>query len=253
MSWKRKLANFLAKASGIQISPVGKAWSLIEPEQLHHFLDFFQVDCVFDVGANEGQYAQMLRMASYSGRIISFEPNPASAAIARDKAKHDALWQVLELALDAKSQNVDFNVMLDSQFSSLHSPDHSNVSGFEQFNSVVRKIKIQTVTLDSIFNQLRAEYNFQRPFLKLDTQGHDREITRGASSCISRFVGLQSELAFKCLYSESPTYYETLSHYESLGFRLSGLIPNNAGHFPDLFEADCLMYNSAFLLNPSSK
>jgi hypothetical protein len=49
---------------------------LFEEEHLRRFLRHFEVDCVFDVGANSGQYATMVReRAGYLGPIVSFEPN----------------------------------------------------------------------------------------------------------------------------------------------------------------------------------
>ena len=32
------------------------------------------IDCIFDVGANSGQYGVFLRALGYKGHIISFEP-----------------------------------------------------------------------------------------------------------------------------------------------------------------------------------
>lgn len=111
---------------------------------------------------------------------------------------------------------------------------------------MVQKVSIETVRLDDIYTSLQQEYGFTRPFLKLDTQGHDLEVVKGGAASIARFVGLQSELAPSQLYAGAPDYHTALLYYRELGFRLSGLIPNNAGHFPDLHEVDCLMYNPAF-------
>jgi FkbM family methyltransferase len=246
MSLKRRVIDAVVKPLGIEISRQGSAWALMEPEQLRRFLARFRVDCVFDVGANTGQYASRLRHIGFQGLIVSFEPNPAAAALLAKAARRDRAWLVKELALDSQARTLTFNVMQDSQFSSLHEPDHSRTAAFVEKNRVQRQLVLETDTLANLLPRLEMEYGFERPFLKLDTQGHDMDVVQGAGPLIRKFVGLQSELGLTALYKGAHDFREALDLYQSLGFRLSALIPNNAGAFPDLNEVDCLMYNTAF-------
>jgi FkbM family methyltransferase len=247
ITWKRRLADWLANYFGLQVAHRGAAWELIEPEQLQRFLTSFKVDCVLDVGANFGQYAERLRRIGFKGLIVSFEPIPAAVSAIMKAQGGEKLWVVKQIALDSHSRTLNFNVMKSTQFSSLHEPDLSGTAAFRDVNSVEQKISLQTQTLAEVLPALQAEFGFTRPFLKMDTQGHDVAVVQGAGNQISQFVGLQSELALTPLYQGVNTYYEALEYYRSLGFKLSGLIPNNAGHFPDLNEVDCLMYNPKFL------
>lgn len=243
----RQLATRFTQITGLSITRSGQGWELIEPEVLTRFLRAFRVDCVFDVGANVGQYAKRLRQIGYLGLIISFEPNPNAFQQLEDAARSDRRWIVSQTALDSEVRNVAFNVMKSDQFSSLHMPDHSTTNTFQHMNAIEATVPITTTTLDIIFTTLQAQFNFSRPFLKMDTQGHDSYVVAGGSKCLSNFVGLQSELSLTPLYQDSLGFAETLNLYRSKGFKLSALVPNNAGHFPDLHEIDCIMYNPAFL------
>ena len=248
--WKRgiqeqaqQFLNVSVRRLGLQVSRRGAGWELIEPEQLQRFLRYFDVDCVFDVGANAGQYGQRLREIGFTGRIISFEPNPETAARLRAAAAGDTSWTVKELALDSMSRPLTFNIMKSDQFSSLHQPDHSGTVAFKDMNAVTRTVSLQTQTIRDLFPALQAEFGFKRPYLKMDTQGHDVDVVRGADAYMAQFVGIQSELAITRLYQSAPDIHEALDYYQHLGFKLSSLVPNNAGHFPDLNEVDCIMYN----------
>jgi len=246
MTFKRRLIDGVAKPLGIEVVRKGSAWELVEAEQLRRFLREFRVDCVFDVGANTGQYAARLRRGGYDGLIISFEPLPQAASEVTKAAQRDSKWILKPLALDSHARTVNFNVMKHSQFSSLHEPDHSSTAAFVDENCVVEQLTIQTQTIASIYPALQAEHGFTRPFLKMDTQGHDVQVVQGAAAYISKFVGLQSELGLTTLYKGARDFHEALDYYRTLGFKLSALMPNNAGSFPDLNEVDCLMYNPAF-------
>lgn len=213
-------------------------------EQLHlkKLLAYLNADCVFDIGANQGQYAEMLRKhADFKGYIFSFEPNPHDAAIVRKRAANDAKWIVSELAISDKDGSAEFNIMHSSQFSSLSTPKHDDVQLFSHMNAVSKTITVQTERLETTLRRLQAEHGFARPFLKMDTQGYDVHIFKGSSNIVQAFVGLQSELAIAKLYADSVDFRDAIAEYERHGFTLSALVPNNAGHFPILVEADCIM------------
>jgi FkbM family methyltransferase len=243
MGWTRQVADVLCDAFGIAMARKGNAWTLIEPEQLSRFLKAFKVDCVFDVGANAGQYALRLRKLGYSGQIISFEPNPQLAETLNHLSSRDAKWHFEPSALDSVERTAEFNVMGESQLSSLHSPTQDGSDRYGEAFDVTQKVTLRTQTLAKVFPVLQGRFGFQRPFLKMDTQGHDLAVAEGAGDVLTRFVGLQSELALSPLYEDSANYARTIDFYRSKGFALSGLIPNNEGNFPDLLETDCLMYN----------
>lgn len=225
-----------------------------EIEHLRKIFQAYAVDCVFDVGANQGQYAQMLRKkVGYKGLIVSFEPIPAMAAQVREQASRDPLWVVCEQALSSSDGAQVLNVMRGSQFSSLSTPRHDEVGIFKNMNVVQEQVSVKTETLATAYKRLKEQHPFQRPFLKMDTQGYDVRIFRSGASVVQEFVGLQSELAIKKIYADSMDFKEALAEYSQAGFSLSALVPNNAGHFPLLVEVDCLMVRTDLIRDLASQ
>jgi FkbM family methyltransferase len=222
--------------------------TLPEKIYLSRLFPYLNIDCVFDVGANNGQYALMLRKhAGYRGRIISFEPIPSAAEKIRKLALNDPLWTVEEIALDEFGGIGEFNIMESDQFSSLGTPNHESTRDFIDANKSIKVIQVRKETLEEAYARLKKQYQFLKPFLKMDTQGFDVRISRGGKNIISQFLGLQSELAIHRLYQESVDFRDAISFYESLGFSLGSLVPNNGGGFPEMVEIDCIMVNKAML------
>lgn len=239
---KDLLTRIWRKATSLRLIDRRHLYKYWERDHLTRLLSHYDIDCVFDVGANYGQYATMLRKdVGYKGLILSFEPNPSAASHTKKLAQNDPLWHVEQIALSVADGSQSFHIMSDSQFSSLSSPKHDEIDLFREWNKVNQTIEVRTETITTAFRRLQAIHSFKRPFLKMDTQGYDVEIITHAGLALSDFIGLQSELAVKKLYEDSIDYKKAIETYESLGFEMSAFVPNNGGHFPYLVEIDCIM------------
>ena len=210
------MTNAISKVAGklmsLRLMDRRRLYTLPEQEHLRRLLSHLEIDCVFDVGANVGQYATMLRRkAGYKGRIISFEPIPEAADAVRRKSRNDPAWTVEQAALADEGGARVFNVMAGSEFSSLSQPKSDEVGRFAAMNRPVRSIMVATETLAEAYPRLKAQYGFRRPFLKMDTQGYDMSVLRGAGDIIREFAGFQSELSVRRIYEDATDFREALT------------------------------------------
>lgn len=243
---KRRLAKLIERVSGNLVIPPYELHLMHERVHLRRFFAHFDVDCVFDVGANAGQYATMLRdNVGFRGSIISYEPIPELVGRLRILSANDPNWHIEALALDREAGLAAFHVMAESEFSSFHIPSADQPKFTSAFNRIVRDVQVMRATVADEFAKWQSRLGFMRPFLKMDTQGNDYAVVKGAGKVMRNFVGLQSELAIRKLYADSIDFTEAIAAYQEHGFELSALVPNNAGHFPTLVEIDCVMFNRA--------
>ena len=243
VSIKRHIANGIERLSGNVVMPADQVHRAPERVHLRRFFRHFDVDCVFDVGANTGQYANLLRdEIGFRGPIISFEPIPEIAVQLKIEAARMGNWHIEAVALDREAGPAIFNVMARSTFSSLHQPAEDQPEIFRKMNVVAREVPVIRSTLAAELPKWQAKLGFKRPFLKMDTQGNDLAVVEGAGAALAAFVGLQSELTITRIYEGAVGYAETIEAYRARGFELSALVPNTAGHFPRLTEIDCIMF-----------
>lgn len=231
--WRvRRLANY-------RVVDTSRLYAYPEIQHLRRLFGRFSVDCVFDVGANQGQYGTMLRReVGYRGRIISFEPDPAAAAALRKAVRGDRNWEIRPVALADRRGTLRFNIMRDSQFNSLSNPRYDETTECIEANQVVSCIDVVTETLADAVSHARDTGPMMAPHLKMDTQGFDMPIVAACPQVVQTFVGVQTEVAFKRLYDTAAPARDVLAWYESHGFELSAIVPNNYGHFPVLIESD---------------
>jgi FkbM family methyltransferase len=258
LDWGKRVAEKLARRLGYVVLPAWHNNIIIPPSQeytfhaakhLHRLFPRLGIDCVIDVGANAGQYCSFLREeVGYIGWIFSFEPNPSLARLLEDKSRHDPKWSVEGCALGGTPGRLKFNIMADSEFSSFLAPRHEEVMLFREKNRVQEQVEVDVKTLDMVVPKLQERYGVKGIYLKLDTQGFDLEVLRGASNSLNQINALQFEAAIRKIYDNMPRYDEVIKYCEHRGFIISGIFPNNQGHFPILVEFDCYLVRESVVL-----
>ena len=198
-----------------------------------------QIDCVIDVGANTGQYGKFLRGLGYKGRIVSFEPVKSVFDGLQKHCSKDPLWTCHNLALGNRTEERMLNVYSSTVFSSLHAANAYSKEIWRSLEDVVPE-RVQVVRLDEVFNGMVAQLGSRRPFLKLDTQGHDQQVFDGAAGCLDHIQALQSELSLIPIYENTPPAHEVLKGFNDAGFFVSGMYPINREDSMAVIEYDCV-------------
>jgi FkbM family methyltransferase len=201
------------------------------------------INCVIDVGGNEGQFGLMLRELGYGGHIISFEPVESVYARLLERARVDPKWKVHNVALGNEDVVRTINVTKGAELHSFLTPsDYLNEHFEGSFADVVRREEVQLRRLDSIYDDVMQDIQAPKIFLKLDTQGYDLEVLKGAKDTIRHIVGLQSEVSVLPIYKNMPDYLEALGIYRSLGFALTGLFTvSREPRTLKVIDYDCVM------------
>ncbi|MGH9360482.1 MAG: FkbM family methyltransferase, partial [Thermoanaerobaculia bacterium] len=210
-----------------------------------HLLAVFSrlgIDCVLDVGAHRGEYGGFLRRIGYRGWIVSFEPVAESFRALAERARRDASWRALRLALGSEDRAARINVARHSDMASFLPPsrDLPDWPG----SPLVEPRGVETVEmrrLDGVLDGCLDGIPRPRIYLKLDTQGWDLEVVRGAAGCLGRVLALQSEVALRPIYRGMSGCRETIAELNLEGFEVSGLFPVARDTDLTLIEMDCVM------------
>jgi FkbM family methyltransferase len=198
------------------------------------------VTLVLDVGAQVGNYAGFLRWNGYRGRIISFEPVAANYEILSDRARNDVRWHPINVALGSEDGEAEINVAKSTDFSSFWTPNAYAVDEWEGAAEIDRTERVNVRRLDTLLPEILGTGRLPATFLKMDTQGWDLEVLRGARAVLGDMVALQSEVSVVPIYGSMPTMHESLARFQELGFSVSGLFPVGYDSNNRVVEFDCL-------------
>jgi Methyltransferase FkbM domain len=144
------------------------------------------------------------------------------------------------MALGETAGTTEINVSEASVFSSIL-PQRPAATAFSSQAAVVRVESIRLARLDDVFAELPQS---KFPFLKIDTQGYERQVLSGAEKCLARFVGVQMELPIMQLYEGTWRFHEAIAFMSERGFEISNLMQVNYDptDTASLVEVDCIFY-----------
>ncbi len=198
-----------------------------------------EIDCVLDVGANIGQYGASLRANGYKETIISFEPAAGSFRALEEKAAKDESWHVQRLALGTSNEEMILNVMQGTALSSFHEPNEYGKQCFAD-ESIDHQEKVPVRRLESVVSTMEPFKKAKNVFLKIDAQGHDLEVLRGAMGFLPKVALLQMELSIIPIYTGVPDWRDVITEVQNAGFVIAGLFAPFYRHGREIVELDGL-------------
>lgn len=211
---------------------------------LTFLLGELKTDVVFDVGANRGQFGTLLREIGYAGYILSFEPLSDAYQKLKQASAGDDKWHTYHFALGSVSETTEINFTNASEYTSFLDPSEYGKEVRSSQVQITEKEIVEVRRLDDLFEEVTSKCagTNQQFFLKMDTQGFDQEVFKGAEKSIEQIDGLQSEIAILPLYDGMPDYVESLVAFRKKGFELTGLFPVSRDEQSlILIEMDCVM------------
>jgi FkbM family methyltransferase len=202
----------------------------------------YDIRTVLDVGANEGQFARELRRWGYRGRVVSFEPLAAPFRDLEAKARDDQEWEAHHVGLGSYDGEATIHVSELSVFSSLL-PSLPRLHAFDSRSASVREETIRLQQLDTVFPSLSLPEG--NVYLKVDTQGSEAEVLRGAEQSLTAITAVQLEVSLQPLYEGETLLPELVEQMQARGFGLVSAEP--VVFHPEthaLLQMDCVFVRS---------
>jgi FkbM family methyltransferase len=178
-----------------------------------------------DVGARGGLKANWASAAPHL-RLIGFEPDAAELArLVDDATAAGAANTYLGVALHERRAAIQLHVARDRGLSSIFPPDRAFLDAFpdaERFDTVA----VHEARADALDDVLKAHALGGVDFLKVDTQGSELFVLRGAGHTLaSSAIGVEVEVEFTPIYSGQPLFADVDAYLRGLGFQLFDLRP----------------------------
>ena len=173
------------------------------------------VTVVLDIGANAGQWARELRSSGYSGKIISFEPAPEPFQELETLAQADGRHTCVQVGLGKVDGKAELLVTRASQSSSFRDP--VGHSGASRHTGIDERVTVPIRRLDSLLPSLTEDTD--RFYVKIDTQGFEREVLAGAEDTLSRADAVEIEMSLVELYDGQALLPELWQVLTLAGFR----------------------------------
>lgn len=168
----------------------------------------------------EPVYATRLRRAGYAGKIVSFEPGTTAFCHLAAHSQPDTAWHCHQLALGDHDGLATLNIAADTEGSSLLRVEAREVRN-SPGSAYVGAERVRVARLQTVWPELSLDGG---PFyLKLDTQGTELAILRGADEVLRHVELIEVELSLVPLYRGGPVFDEVASYLRERGFRLISL------------------------------
>ncbi|MCG3204383.1 MAG: hypothetical protein KCHDKBKB_01098 [Elusimicrobia bacterium] len=230
--------------------------SLLHSSVFHDILKSDPIHLI-DVGARAGVQGRWIPLRDHLS-VVGFEPDPVECQRLNETAHKNEVFISTALA-DQKQQRI-LNLTQSPGCSSMLMPNREFLNRFPKSEryQVEKTVQVSVDTLDHALNSVHVAPDF----MKLDVQGAEIEVLRGAEESLDSLLGLEVEVEFAEVYKGQPLFSHIDEFMRSHGFALFDLKrcwwkraggENTANHRGQLIFGDALYFKDLFHPRVSGK
>tara|TARA_R110002110_G_scaffold415612_6_gene652172 strand:+ start:207870 stop:208616 length:747 start_codon:yes stop_codon:yes gene_type:complete len=195
-----------------------------------------QLATIVDVGANVGQFSLLARALHPGARIFAFEPLPDAAARYRQVFAADKNVKLFQAAISPDAGTATMHVSASADSSSLL-PISARQS--ELFPGT-EEVGVTEVEVGPLSSFVSAADLTAPALLKIDVQGFELEVLRGASDLLAGFEHVYVEASFEALYEGQALADDVIAQMVEAGFSEVGRYNVSIGPDGTAIQADFL-------------
>ena len=177
-----------------------------------------KIRTIIDVGAHAGEFALTARALLPQARIYSFEPLPGGCRALRRKMRGDAAHTTFEVALGDESGEATFYRNDFSKSSSLLPMLRLHKEAFP-WTTGETPLQVRVARLDDFLGELTLT---PETLLKVDVQGFEDRVLRGAARVLPQVQYVLVEVSFRPLYEGQALFSDVNTFLAEAGFRYAG-------------------------------
>lgn len=173
----------------------------------------FQPKVVIDIGAAKGTWTEEVKSVFPSAIFILIDPLPENLAHLHAVAKYCDNARVVPAAVGANTGIVEFFV-------------HGDQSSFLKSEAFAGElIKVPVRTCDDIIDEVWSKsHDTLNALLKIDVQGYEIEVLKGAKRTLENTDALLVEVSVQRIYEGNPLAHEVIAHLGELGFCIFDIV-----------------------------
>jgi FkbM family methyltransferase len=214
MAWRKQLITTPLGWLGLEISRIQHDRNPLRVA--HAILDSPTKAVLFDVGANLGQSVEQFTRQFAYPQIHVFEPSPKIFAELCKRVGKSPAVALNNLALGSEPGSAQFFENSQSEMSSFLQP------GADHWGAIAHSIDVPVQTLDGYCSERQIDHI---DLLKIDTQGFDLEVLRGANNMLAAksIAIILVEIMFLEIYQSAPRCDEIFKFLFDRDYRLVAL------------------------------
>jgi FkbM family methyltransferase len=187
-------------------------------EDKFKWLQNMNINTVIDVGAHQGEFAIQIHQILPKAKIYSFEPLQDNFNELNSNLNNLQNFKSFKLAVGDHQGQMEMYSNDFSPSSSILKTSQLHKDNFP-FSATAKLEKIEISTLDEIVKSLELEDNI---LLKIDVQGYEDKVIRGAKKCLDNIQAIIIETSFTPLYEGQPLFVDIYQMLIEQGFVYSG-------------------------------